>query len=65
MNMKKVTVLGAGLVGKTIAIDLSKKFDVTSFDINTEALEDLRKYSIKTQRVDFTKTNELQSKLMD
>src|SRR5688572_28765744 len=65
MNMKKITVLGAGLVGKTIAIDLSKKFDVTSFDISMEALGELQKHNIKTQRVDFTNTNELQSKVTD
>jgi len=37
--MIKVVVLGAGLVGSAIAIDLSKKFDVTSVDINQSALD--------------------------
>jgi len=32
--MKKIVVLGAGLVGKAIAIDLAKTFDVTTVDIN-------------------------------
>ena len=36
--MKKVIVLGAGLVGKAMAIDLAKNLDVTSVDINEEAL---------------------------
>ena len=38
--MKKVVVLGAGLVGKAMAIDLAKSFDVTSVDVNDDALAD-------------------------
>src|SRR5689334_10870065 len=51
--MKKVIVLGAGLVGKAMAIDLSKKFDVTSVDINEDALTEVAKHGIKTLRSDF------------
>ena len=40
---KKVTVLGAGLVGKAIAVDLAKKYDVTSVDINEAAFDFLKK----------------------
>lgn len=32
MNEKKVTVLGAGLVGRHIAVDLSDRYDVTAVD---------------------------------
>jgi lysine 6-dehydrogenase len=32
----KIAVLGAGMVGRTIATDLSANFDVTSFDINPQ-----------------------------
>jgi saccharopine dehydrogenase-like NADP-dependent oxidoreductase len=49
---KKIAVLGAGLVGKTIAADLATAFDVTSADINEEALASLGRQGIKTQRVD-------------
>ncbi|HNF81884.1 MAG TPA: saccharopine dehydrogenase NADP-binding domain-containing protein, partial [Cyclobacteriaceae bacterium] len=52
--MKKVLVLGAGLVGKAMAIDLSKKFDVTSADFSEEALGVLKQHNIKTQRLDFS-----------
>jgi len=52
--MKKIIVLGAGLVGKTIALDLATSFDVTSVDINEEALRDLQAQGIKTQRVDLS-----------
>lgn len=38
MVKKKVVVLGAGRVGKAIAADLSEGFEVTSADINRDAL---------------------------
>jgi lysine 6-dehydrogenase len=52
--MKKVTVLGAGLVGKAIAIDLSSHFEVTSVDVNNEALMELNKQcpAVKTIQAD-------------
>ncbi len=53
--MQKIIVLGAGLVGNAIAIDLSKKYDVTSVDISREALEPLsKKYNIKTVQADLS-----------
>ena len=52
--MKKVIVLGAGLVGKAMAIDLSKNFDVTSADFSEEALVSLKQHNIKTQKLDFS-----------
>lgn len=39
---KKIAVLGAGMVGRTIAIDLSDNFDVTSFDLSQQSLDDLK-----------------------
>jgi len=59
--MKKIAVLGAGLVGKAIAIDLAKSFDVTSIDINPSNLEKLQKYSkIKTIIADLSDKEEFQ-----
>jgi lysine 6-dehydrogenase len=52
--MKKIIVLGAGLVGKAMAIDLAKKFEVTSLDINDDALQEVGKQGIKTLRMDIT-----------
>lgn len=52
--MQKVIVLGAGLVGKAMAIDLAKKFDVTSADFNEDALASLKQHNIKTQKLDFS-----------
>lgn len=58
---KKIAVLGAGLVGKAIAIDLSETFDVTSVDINTEALKALSERNIKTIRTDLSEYKNLSS----
>lgn len=52
--MKKIVVLGAGLVGKAIAIDLSHTFDVTALDINEEALKPLHQQGIQVQQHDFS-----------
>jgi lysine 6-dehydrogenase len=60
---KKIVVLGAGLVGKAIAIDLSRDFDVTSADISAEALASLEAKGVKTQKIDLSDTSQL-SKLV-
>lgn len=51
---KKIAVLGAGLVGKAIAVDLAKTFNVTSFDISEAALGELARSGIATKRVDLS-----------
>jgi lysine 6-dehydrogenase len=53
---KKVIVLGAGLVGKTIAKDLSKDHDVTSVDASEEALRLLAGTGIQTRQADLRDT---------
>jgi len=58
--MKKIVVLGAGLVGKAIAIDLSTSFDVTSVDIYESNLEKFQNFKhIKTQVADLSDPDEL------
>ncbi len=53
MEKKKIVVLGAGLVGNAIAIDLHNQYDVTAVDINQEALDKLsRDHNIKTAKRD-------------
>ncbi len=59
--MKKIIVLGAGLVGKAMAIDLAKKFDVTSVDVNEEALNSLVQFGINTLKLDFSDREKLTS----
>ncbi len=60
--MQKIVVLGAGLVGNAMAIDLNKDYDVTSIDINEEALNLLgSKHGIKTVVADISNTETLQN----
>ena len=49
-----IAILGAGMVGRAMAIDLENTFNVTSFDINEAALNLLSKKSnsVKTQKAD-------------
>lgn len=46
-----VAVIGLGYVGLPLAIELSKKFPTTGFDINTDRIEDLQKGIDKTLEV--------------
>jgi len=50
----KVAVLGAGMVGNAIAIDLASRHHVTAFDVNNTNLELLKKRNprIETQQAD-------------
>lgn len=55
MNNKKVIVLGAGLVGGAMAIDLNKDFEVTSADRSAETLHKLSsEHGIKTVQADLS-----------
>ena len=49
----KIAVLGAGMVGRAIAMDLTNNFDVTSFDISETNLAVLNERSkVKTYKTD-------------
>lgn len=50
----KIAILGAGMVGSAMAKDLSHSHDVSSFDINVDALEKLSAsgFKIKTVQAD-------------
>ncbi len=50
----KIAVLGAGLVGAPMAVDLAKqsRYEVTLADIDPLALEKVKDYSILTQQID-------------
>ena len=58
---KKVVVLGAGLVGKAMALDLAANFEVTSVDFNAEALKEVEKFGIKTLKADLSNLDQLAS----
>jgi lysine 6-dehydrogenase len=53
--MKKIIVLGAGMVGRAIAIDLSKKHQVAAVDLDKNALDILsKKAHVQTDLLDVT-----------
>ncbi len=54
--MKSVIVLGAGMVGSAMAIDMAKKHNVTIADVSTSSLEKTkaRNSNIETQVLDVT-----------
>jgi len=54
---KKIVVLGAGLVGKTISVDLSRNYDVTTLDCSEESLRHLQTLGVKTIKGDFSDKN--------
>jgi lysine 6-dehydrogenase len=59
----KIAILGAGMVGRTIATDLSANFEVTSFDISDASLALLKNKEkitiVKADLKDFDNYNEL------
>jgi saccharopine dehydrogenase-like NADP-dependent oxidoreductase len=58
---QKITVLGAGMVGRVMAADLSKSFDVTVADLNETSLKEAKKnVRIKTLITDFTNPTQIQ-----
>jgi saccharopine dehydrogenase-like NADP-dependent oxidoreductase len=50
----KIFVLGAGMVGKAIAYDLSVNHNVTSADIDQNALIEVAKYGVNTIQADLS-----------
>lgn len=64
--MKKIIVLGAGMVGKAMAIDLSKKYKVKSVDIDKDSLAFLaNNYNIDTEVLDVTNEINLSNAIAD
>lgn len=64
--MKKIIVLGCGMVGSAIAADLKKKHDVTAADKDSEKLNKLsKKYSLKTIRTDLASADEITELVKD
>ncbi|MBN2637582.1 MAG: saccharopine dehydrogenase NADP-binding domain-containing protein [Bacteroidales bacterium] len=64
---KKVLVLGAGLIGKPLAIDLSKdtSFDVSIADISGQALSTLGSHKIATIKTDLSDKKQLSQLVSD
>ena len=56
---KEIIVLGSGLVGKAMALDLANDFNVTATDLNQEALNAFKNTNVKTLQLDFSKIDAL------
>ncbi|MGB5893598.1 MAG: saccharopine dehydrogenase C-terminal domain-containing protein [Ignavibacteriaceae bacterium] len=64
--MKKILVLGGGMVGSAIASDLCNEFDVTVADINTKRLKYLKSlYPFKTVVNDLSKDGKISELVKD
>ena len=63
--MKKIIVLGAGLVGGVMAKDLLKYYEVTSVDLNEEALKHLSKLGIHTIHADLSSSQTINRLISD
>ncbi len=63
---QKVVVLGAGRVGRAIASDLSEEFDVTSADVNRDALQSLSsRYRVNTRVTDLSNVEAIRDAVRD
>lgn len=64
--MNKVILLGAGLIGKAIAIDLAQKRQVTAVDVNAQNLKKLAAYpSIQTRQMDLSNPEDIGEVISD
>ena len=63
--MAKIIVLGAGLVGGVMAQDLSKNHQVSSVDINMDALLPLSKLGIHTIHADLSDNSSIERLIKD
>ena len=63
--MSKVVVLGTGLVGSAIAIDLAGQYDTTAIDVNTDAFERLKKHGVRTRQADLGVPGEIGDQVAD
>ncbi len=57
--MKKVIVLGSGMVGSAMAIDLSSKHKVTVCDIDSNKLSKYNSEKISTKQVDLSQADQI------
>ncbi len=63
--MQKIIVLGAGMVGRAMAIDLSKKYTVYSADISSENLGRLVPFGIHPVQADLSDAGKIKEIISD
>jgi saccharopine dehydrogenase-like NADP-dependent oxidoreductase len=63
--MKKVVVLGVGLIGRTIALELSKDYQLTAVDSNSDQLKTLSDKKINTLNADLSSDTEIKKVIKD
>lgn len=63
--MANVTVLGAGMVGRAMAIDLAGKHTVTSVDLSEDNLAQLKSFGITTKQTDLSIPNKIKEIVAD
>jgi len=63
--MKKIIVLGAGLVGRTIAVELAGDYKVSAVDSNTSRLKNLKERNVKTIKADLSSDSEIKKIIKD
>ena len=63
--MTKIVVLGTGMIGHAMAVDLAEKFDVTAVDKNKRSLQNLQKTNekIKTEVFDLSENDSYENLL--
>ena len=60
MKKKKIIVLGAGMVGSAIALNLTADYDVTEADRSKESLQSLKAKGVKTKQADLSQKKKVQ-----
>lgn len=63
--MSKIIVLGTGLVGSAIAIDLAKQYETTAVDINTDAFPRLKENGVSPRQADLSVPGEITDQVSD
>ena len=63
--MKKIVVLGAGLVGRTIASELSKDCQIIAVDSNSTRLKNLKDKKVRTLKADLSSDYEIKKVVKD
>lgn len=63
--MVKIAVIGLGYVGLPLAVELSKKFALVGFDINSQRVQELRSGYDRTREVDSSQLNRASVKYSD